>query len=82
MPELLLQATQELLKWLLVGKVQVVFWKQDQAVWVFTPKDIKQAQKLEFGGCLGLFVSFVWFLEIKVGLLEIAQDINTYEILF
>lgn len=37
MPELLLQARQELLKWLLVGKILVVFWKQDQLLWVFTP---------------------------------------------
>lgn len=49
---------------------------------MFTPKDIKQSQKFEFGVWLGLFVLFVWFLEIRVGLPEIAQDRNTHEILF
>lgn len=49
---------------------------------MFTPKDANLSQKLEFGGCSGLFVLFVCFLEVRVGLLDIAQDINTHEIVF
>lgn len=59
----------------------MVFWKQDKVV-KYTPEDVKQSQKLEFGGCSGLSVLFVWFFEVRVGLLDIAQDINTQEVLF